>query len=351
MPDLIFADKKRLLVMERSNNYTPQFVEFLQSIVWGSGGVQYTMHHVADILNRFKAPQFFSLMEEGRLVAVTTINLKTVCLRGETYPAFYSYGIAVDPSKRGLGYGTLMAEQRLRYGLSQIDHKGLFYGYIEASNTNSLKTITKVGSKSLGQYHALFISRLFPSDKARFQKLDATRKEQVVQRLNEHYENHALKDFDESVRVDDYYIMRQGDEIVAGLQCEKRHLTVTAMPGLSGLILVKVLPHIPLVQRLFPGRNLHFLTFGNIYVKQGRERELFALMEGLLARHQLNFAMIYLDKRSPVYERLAAEGKFGILHAFVNVPVHVMGFFKGFSDSEITDIHRQPLFISMDDPV
>jgi RimJ/RimL family protein N-acetyltransferase len=287
VPELIFEDRKRHLIMQRSSNYTPQFVEFLQRIIWGSGGVRYTMHNLADTLNRLETPHFFSLMEEGKLVAVTTLSYKSLCLHGKTYPACYSYGIAVDPSKRGLGYGTLIAEQRLQYGLSQMGKKGLFYGYIEAGNTASIKAITKAGSKSIGHYHALFINRLHPVDNSQLQNLDPRMKDQLVHLLGKQYENHALTDFDQSVQVDNYYILKKGDKICAGLQCERHQLTIKLMPGVIGSILVKVLPGIPILRRLLPGGNLHFLTFGNIYFKNGMEAEIFSLMEALLARHQM----------------------------------------------------------------
>jgi hypothetical protein len=349
--EVIFEDKKRNLKIQRSSTYTPAFVTFLERTVWGSGGVQYTMHQVADTLNRLTNPHFLSLTENGELVAVSTLNQKTTHLGGKTYPAFYSYGIAVDAPQRGLGYGTLMAKQGLRYGLSQMGEKGLFYGYIEASNTNSLKTITKVGRKSIGQYHILVISRLRPKTDTRLEKMEATKREQLVQLLSEQYADHALLDFDQSVNVEDYYILRQKGKIVAGVQFGRQHLTIKHLPGNSGLILVKMLPHIPILRRLFPERNFHFLTFGNIYAKNGREAEIFTLMEALLARHQLNFGMIYLDMRSPVYHRLKTVGKFGVLQALIDMPVHVMVYFKGFTEKEIADIRRQPLFISMMDPV
>jgi hypothetical protein len=351
LPEVIFEDRERHLVIQRSSTFTPQFVEFLQHIVWGSGGVKYTIHNVADILNRLENPHFLSLTENGKLVAVTTLNQKATRLGGKTYPAIYSYGISVEAPKRGLGYGTLIAEQRLRYGLSKVGEKGLFYGYVEATNTSSLKTNTKVGSKSIGQYHVLVPSRLRPRDDARFQRLDATRRDQLFQLLSDQYENHALLDLDQSVETDNYYILKQGDEIVTGLQCESHQLTIKHLPGATGQIMVKVLPHILFLQRLFPDRSLHFLRFGNIYAKKGMEMEIFNLMEALLARHRLNFGMIYMDKRSPVYQRLKEVGKFGLFHALIDVPVHVMAFLKGFSESEIADIRRQPLFISMMDPV
>ena len=110
LSEVIFADQERHLVIQRSSTLTPQFVEFLDHIVWGSGGVQYTIHNLDQTLNRLKSAHFFSLTENSRLVGVTTLNQKIISLGGKFYPAFYSYGIAVDAAKRGLGYGTLLCQ-------------------------------------------------------------------------------------------------------------------------------------------------------------------------------------------------------------------------------------------------
>jgi hypothetical protein len=349
--EVIFEDKERNLVIKRSSTLTPDFTGFLERTVWGSAGVQYTMKDMAGVLKRIKEPHFLSITENGDLVAVSTLIKKTTRLAGKDYPAFYSYALAVDPVKRGHGYGALMAEQALHYGLGKMGEKGIFYGYVEADNTRSLRTVQKVGRISLGQYCILIISRFCPKDDVRLKIIKETERGKVVQLLSEQYGDHALTDFEQSINTEDYFTLRQGSEILAGIQIDRRHLNLKYLPGLSGLILVKVLPLIPFLRRLFPDRNFHFLTFGNIYVKEDRAGELFTLMEALLARHQLHFGMVYLDKRSPVYKRIAAAGEFGVVNALLDVPVHVMVYFKGYSNSEIADIRRQPLFISMLDPV
>ena len=173
----------------------------------------------------------------------------------------------------------------------------------------------------------------------------------MVQLLYKKYNNHSLIDFEYSVKPKDYYIMRQRNEIVAGLQCESNHLTFEYLPGVGGFFITKILPYVPIFRKLLPDRNFHFLTFGNIYVKEGYEPELFKLIESLLARHQLYFGMIHIDKRSPIYQRLKIAGKFGVFNAMVDVPVHVMAFLKGFTEKEIVEIQRKPLFISMIDSV
>jgi GNAT superfamily N-acetyltransferase len=349
--EVIFEDKERNLVIRRSSTLSLAFLAVSERTVWGSAGVQYTVEDMAGVLKRIKEPHFLSIAEKDDLVAVSTLIKKTTRLAGIDYPAFYSYALAVDPSKRGHGYGALMAEQALRYGLSKMGERGIFYGYVEADNTPSLRTVQKVGRVSLGQYHILVISRFCPQEDDRLKLTEATDREKVVRLLGEQYADHALTDFEQSVNPEDYFTLRQGSEILAGTQIERRHLNLKHLPGLSGLILVKVLPFIPCLRRLFPDRNYRFLTFGNIYAKEGREGEIFTLMEALLARHQLHFGMVYLDKRSPVYQRIAAAGNFGIFNSLLDVPVHVMVYFKGFSKSEIADIRQQPLFISMMDPV
>lgn len=351
MCEVIFEDKERNLVIKRSSTLNPAFVAFLERTVWGSAGVQYTMKDMAGVLKRIKNPHFLSITEKNDLVAVSTLIKKTTRLVGKDYPAFYSYALAVEPLKRGHGYGALMAEQALRYGLSKMGEKGIFYGYVEADNTRSLRTVQKVGRISLGQYRILVISRFCPKDDARLKMTEETERGKVIQLLSEQYADHALMDFDQSVNTEDYFTLRQGSEILAGIQIERRHLNLKYLPGLSGLILVKMLPLVPFLRRVFPDRNYHFLTFGNIYAKEGREGEIFTLMEALLARHQLHFGMVYLDKRSPVYKRIAVAGEFGVINSLLDVPVHVMVYFKGYSRSEIADICRQPLFISMMDPV
>ena len=351
MCEIIFEDNERNLVITRSSTLNPAFVTFLERTVWGSAGVQYTMRDMVGVLKRIKEPHFLRITENDDLVAVSTLIKKITRLAGKDYSAFYSYALAVDPHKRGHGYGALMAEQALRYGLSKMGEKGIFYGYVEADNTRSLRTVQKVGRISLGQYRILVINRFCPKDDVRLKMTEKTERGKVVQLLSKQYVDHALTDFEQSVNTEDYFTLSQGGEILAGIQIERRHLNLKYLPGLRGLILLKVLPIIPYLRRLLPERNYHFLTFGNIYAKEGREAEIFRLMEALLARHQLHFGMFYMDKRSPVYQRIAVAGEFGIFNSLLDVPVHVMVYFKGFSKSEIADIRRQPLFISIMDPV
>lgn len=110
---MIFEDRARYLVIERSGNYDAAFVEFLARTVWGSGGVRYTMPDIAAVLKSLKEPHFLSLTANGALATVLTVIKKTVRLAGLDYPACYSYALAVDPRMRRRGYGSLLSGEAL----------------------------------------------------------------------------------------------------------------------------------------------------------------------------------------------------------------------------------------------
>lgn len=351
MPEVIFEDKLRNLLVRRRGAYDAAFLALLERTIWGSGGLRYTINNLPEILNRIEHPHFLALEKNGQLIGALTLMHKTNRVRGKDYPAIYAYGLAIDTTERGKGYGTLLSGQALNYGLSRLQERGIYYGYVETANTRSLRTLQKVGRKSLGQYHSLLVSRLCPRDQGGVEKLDDSKRERLLQLLDEQYANHSLTDFEQSIKTEDYYVVMKRGEIIAGLQCERNHLTIKHLPGVSGVLLLKILPHIPWVRRLFPQGNYHFLTLGNIYIREGNERDLFILIEAVLAKHQLNFGMVYLDRRSPIYQRLTQAGKFGVINALVTVPVHVMAYLNGFTANEMAEIHRQPLFMSMMDPV
>ena len=187
VPEVIFADPGRGLAITRSTACPPGFTDFLEGTEWGSGGLRYTNPHMARILGQIPAPDFLSLREDGRLAGVLTLSAKTVRLGGEPCPAIYSYALSVDASRRGRGYGTLLAEQALRYGLEQVGDKGIYYGYVEAENTPSLRAVTRVGRESLGVYHGLLFSRLWPRARVHLEQPPASRRDDLLELLHREY--------------------------------------------------------------------------------------------------------------------------------------------------------------------
>ncbi len=346
MSDVIYEDKERNIVIERSSTYSPAFVALLERTVWGTSGVLYSKHGVANALDRIGEPHFLTLTENGEPVTVAVRIRKTTRVGQNAYSAFYLAALAVDRPKMARGYGKLLTEQSRLHFLREVGERGMLYGYIEANNVRSLELNKKVGFQPVGLFHAVMFSRLRPKDDASMRRLKEIERETLVQLLNDQYKDHGLLDFEHSVKVDDYYALRQGGGIVAGVQAQRLHWTMRRLPGAGGLILVKMLPCVPILRRLFTAGNYHFLRLGNIYVRRGHEAEVFTLIAALLARQHLNSAIAFMDKRSSVYQRIAAAGNFGMLNAVMDVSMHVIADFNGVPEKEIAEIRRRPLCVS-----
>jgi len=345
MADLLYHDNQRQLSLQASDTATPEMASFLERTVWGTRGVLYTKQNLASALMHLPSPTYFSLRENHRLTALGICLKKTIRVGSRTFAAIYPAALAVDPARRGQGYGRLMVERVRPYLLEELGPSGLLYGFVETGNTRSLGLFSRI-SRQLGIFHTQIFCRFLPKDDSRVGPAREPEQEDLLAGLYHLYADHALLDFAHSFRLDQYFVLRDRGEVVAGVQAEVWQWSIKRLPGPQGFILVRVLPRLPFLRRWFNAEQLRFLKLGNLYVRVGREAELFTLVEALLARHRVHFAMAYLDRRSPVYQLLAATGRFGFLNNNLELKAHVLADFVGLMDEEIASFCHRPLVIS-----
>ena len=128
------------------------------------------------------------------------------------------------------------------------------------------------------------------------------------------------------------------DQIVAGCQYHRVHWVINDMKGLSGKIIMNVVPRIPILNKLFNPKCFEFLAFEGIYFKPGYEHKLHSLFEGLLAREKLKSAMFWMGKSCPIRKQIMINGNLGMIHSFIkDSDVEVMASFKNMTEIEISD--------------
>ena len=69
---------------------------------------------------------------------------------------------------------------------------------------------------------------------------------------------------------------------------------------------------IPGIRTVFNAADLRFLKMGNLCYRAGQIHKLQELMNGVLALHQQHTAMIYLDKKAPLFSELKKRGALGV---------------------------------------
>lgn len=342
---ILYEDVEKHLAIRLTHACHPEFVGLLEQTLWGNKGTVYAENDIKHIIEQTTQPYCFSLEENDKIIAAAFCIKKMLKFGTNYYPAFYFARMAVQ--KAGAGYGTILCNTALQRMMQEFGDKGIVYGYVDAGNAPSLKVAKKTWAQPLVKYAIIVFSRLFPKNDRRVGKLKETERESVIELLNEQYADYDFLDFEQSLKSDEYYVLRsENNEILAGVQAQIHHWRFKQIPGFIGKLAFNVFPYLPILNRFDP-RNLHFLDLGNIYLLREHETEIFKLMESALAQTGTNIGFISIDTNSPVYKRMKTSGNFGLLNIGTPAQAHLLAKFKGFAQEELNDIQQHPLFIPL----
>ena len=165
------------------------------------------------------------------------------------------------------------------------------------------------------------------------------------------YQEHNLCSFEQSLDPEHYFVVRDGGEIVAGAQLSVVRWQALQLQGWQGRLVLNLLPHIPVLSRRFTPANLRFARAGNLYAKPGSEHLVAEILETALAKLRLPFAAIFLDGRGAPERRILEKTKLGAMDRAIKGGFHLMSYFKGMSDQDITSVLHRPVIISPRDPI
>jgi len=327
---------------------TSEIVRFLEQTVWGSSGLQYYAKYYDQALLRIPNPRFFALRDAGTIIGCVMFFVKPVSLGMRVVKIAYLTQLSVLPQWRGQGLAGRLVNAVTRHIQAITPEPTGVTAYIDEANTPSLTVFRGQGFTDLGSFHGIVINRIHPKPCLRAESLPEKDFTSTVNTLTALYAGHILQDFETSLHPHEYRVIRDEEgNLIAGLQAHPEVWKVTHLEGLSGWLVIHGLSKIRWVRdHLFNPEVSRFLHIGNLYAKPGQEHYIFALIEDALVRARVPFAVAYLDKRSPVYQRLAAAESFGILNHEMETPVRVMSWFQGLTEAELIAARQQPLSIS-----
>jgi hypothetical protein len=308
--------------------------------------MRYRIRDVEAKLSRLGGPHYLTLERNGDLAAVCVLNRRMTRLLGAPVDTFHFAMIATEPAFSGQKFASLLAEHAGMLCRERLGTPGAAYAYIESTTDYSIRISDRLGSSLEAMLPLLVFSRFRPSDDYRVGLLKDGEAKGVVQRLSALYEGHVLDDFDDSVIPGEFHVLREGGEIVAGVQAEVLNWSVESLPGVVGWLIVELFPRLPLLRRLLDPADLRFLRLGNLLVEPGHEAHLIQLMNAMLARHKVPLGLVMLDARSPVYRMIRAHGQLGLLSHAVGGAAKAVADFKGVSEADITRIRACPMLMS-----
>jgi hypothetical protein len=323
-------------------------VDFFKRIRWGSEGAVYERKNINELLPLLHQANLVAVYKGDEIQATAIFCKSDVTVNGEHFVCEYIRYFAASDEIRGRKLIKHFAGKVMALVREGEQSKTIYIGCVEKGNIRSYKVVENAGYKPIGVLTVNAFSRFFPKADTRITRVTSVLEmNEVMKLLDAQYKHHALVHFNYIFLNDNYFVIRDRGEIVAGCQFHRAQWKINQMPGLSGKIIMNVLPITPLINKIFNPTHFEFLAIEGIYFMPGHENTLHQLIEGLLYQEKLNSALFWFAEDCPYRKAILANGNLGLLHQFVKKSgTFVMASYKNMTDEEIKLVESHPQFAS-----
>ncbi len=341
-----------------------------KTVLGTKGGMRYQLLNIKDKIAAYRNNiRFVSLYMKDRLTGTIGFCYRKITTAGKffhsSYLRYFAFMPVFQAALNSKGFTTRQRPERraetwkdkvlaffrkpqmLDFPGYERDEKHVVYAYVESMNERSKNFIQQVGFEHIRTFLTVAFSRFDPGQSDQVSKLHESEVVKMKSLLAEFYSGHSFYSDMFSFYTDKCYVVKEDEEIIAGLSVIPSSFNVVHMPGIWGWIFMKVLPFTPLFKRIFQPEELRFLIFESFYFKKGREKSLEMLMESVCAIEGYNLGLTWLDDRSELYDRVRTQINLGALNRMLNAkPGLVYANFINFSDTEKDLFFNRPAFIS-----
>src|SRR5450759_650052 len=225
--------------------------------------------------------------------------------------------------------------------------KHIMYAFVESKNERSKNLVHQAGYEYIRSFLTVAFSRFSPKNDQRVVKLRDEERGEMESLLLEYYRDYSFFSTEYSFFGDKYYVLKEGDEIMAGVSAIPSVYKVYDVPGIWGWVMMRVLPKAPYFRRLFRPGEFRYLVFDAIYCKHGREELLATLFESACAVEGFHTGLTWLDDRSQLYDKIRTGVKMGALNRMLNAkPGLVYTKFINLTQEEKDHFYDAPAYIS-----
>ena len=230
--------------------------------------------------------------------------------------------------------------------------KSLVYGYIETLNFRSLNFSEQVGYETIRKLETLIFTRFKLLAGIKAERIESSKVEDFKIVLKEFYKDHSFFTTDNMFFNGNYFVHLENGEIQAGIQVHPEAWKVIEMSGRINTALIKMLPVLPYVRRIFNPKDFRFLAIEGIYFKEGKEALIEPLIESVCKHFHTHFGLFWLDPKSDLYILLDKVIDFGIIgRSFDRAEANVRVRFNNYSEEEKRAFYENPTYMSAYDSV
>lgn len=352
--------------IHQQETYSPQILSLLNKTLWGTpGGTVYQHLDTEETIGHIISPLFFSLQRFDNLLCTVCLSERKININDLKIKSKYVCYLAANQSISGKGSRNKTKRSKEPNGLIKVfmkdvfskgifqydsnfkKEKSIFYAYVESDNEQSLHLCTHFGFMSVRKMTTLAFSRFTPKSSQQVRKARPEEYDQIGNSIVRQYSNHNFLCLDYLFYRGNYFIAEVDGKIVAGVQANPVNWSFKNLPGLSGKVLLKVLPYIPYFRRLINPKKFEFSAFEGLFCEEGYEWMLDTLFESVLSIQKRNSALIWLDVDCPVQVIIRENCKLGIMDMInSNGSGEIIVRGEGLSEEEWISLGQKPMYIS-----
>lgn len=316
----------------------PGAIELLQETCYGTSGIRYQQTGQREKLAAIGPAIYFHLYDEDRLAGFFCLDPREIAFRGAGIDGYYGRYFAIAPAYQGLSLGNRLIEEVTRFIRTRSARPGMIYVYVESRNTRSVNCFTKNGYRLVSHCKTFVFRRLFPRPLYRVVSAAENQLEEVRQSIAD---SCCGAQFLTTKRIGyrgNYFLCFDQNRFVGGLQANPVTWRFQSMPGISGRMMMHLLPLVPVANRLFQPKY-QFLAVDSVQIQEGQKTEVPAMLESVLA-HTGRYSMIL---QSDTTFRRTLDGidagaisgyQHGVSTGIYCLPVHLPDGEWVFDDSE-----------------
>lgn len=346
-------------------------MEILNHAVQGSeGGLRFQLLNVKSKITAYSDQiRFISLYKKNKITGTVGSCFRITGQGRLRYPSSYIRYLAFQSTyqatrlKRAREKPVIRAEkddtfkrktleifskpQLLGYKDIKENDKHIMYALIESMNERSKNLVNQAEYEYIRSFLTVAFSRFSPKPDSRVSRISTSvMKNKMESLLLEYYRDYSFFSTDYAFFGSRYYILKEGEDIIAGVCAIPSAYKIYDMPGIWGWVLMKILPRAPYFKRLFHPEEFRYLVFDAIYCKKGREKTLADLFESVCATEGYNTGLTWLDDRSELFEKLRGGVRMGALNRMLNAkPGLVYARFLNMNDAEKECFYDAPAYI------
>ncbi len=224
--------------------------------------------------------------------------------------------------------------------------KAVFYAYVELENARSRDMVSQMGLIECGKFSTRLFSRIFPKKTSGLRRYRPSEKELLRGLVQEFYRGYAFFTDHGLFYKDNFFVLEVNGQVVAGLQAHAVHWKIVDIPGKSGKWMMRFLPRMPFLSRLFNPNAFNFAAIEGLFCLPGYEKELESLLEGVLAELGLFTAILWMSPDAPLSRMLHENIRWGMLQKFrKDTPATVVMRNYGYEPAEILEFAKLPVYV------